>query len=46
MDGEVEGELMDDLIHPEEVVRISIMDYAKGNVIVYEPNKYHKLTWD
>lgn len=42
MDGEVE----DDLINPDEVVSISIMDYAKGNVIVYEPNKYHKLFWD
>lgn len=43
MDGEViEG----DLINPDEVANISIMDLAKGNVIVYDPNKYHKLFWD
>lgn len=50
----MDGEMESDLISPDEAVNtyanvhcfMSIVDYAKGDVIVYEPDKYQSLSWD
>ena len=43
---EVQDDWAQDLVNPNEMCNISILDLAKGNVIVYDPNKYQKLSWD